>query len=227
MQRVEGKKQRPISTRELIETAAAYDRRLIDLGCGDGRFVLRTARENKDWACIGIDAVADPMRECARRAGAKPTKGGAPNALYVLSSIEALPDDLVGIATHLTIQYAWGSLLRVFVQPDMKLLTKIARLAAGGATFSVLINCSVFDDPDYVARLALPSLDESRFRAELAPAWLKAGLAVESIETQREAAETPSSWGKRLVKGSGREVLAIKGTISRNAQTTSESALPA
>jgi 16S rRNA (adenine(1408)-N(1))-methyltransferase len=153
------------------------------------------------------------MRESSRRADAKPAKGGAPNAIYIVSGVEALPDELKGIATRLTIQYPWGSLLRALVEPDLPMLTRMGRLAIAGATFSVLINRSPFDDADYLARLELPALDETRFRDVLAPVWLKAGFVSSKVETHKESAETSSSWGKRLVKGSGREVLAVEGTI--------------
>jgi 16S rRNA (adenine(1408)-N(1))-methyltransferase len=213
MERVEGKRQHPLTSEQLAGLASGYERRLIDVGCGDGRYVLRQARADPACLCIGLDANADAMRESAWRAAAKPARGGAPNAIYIVSSVEGLPDDLVGIATRLTIQYPWGSLLRILIEPDLPLLEKIARLAVAGAPFSVLINLAVFDDPGYAARLDLPPLDESRFRSALVPAWASVGLAVESVETEREAAEASSSWGKRLVKGSGREVLAIAGTV--------------
>jgi 16S rRNA (adenine(1408)-N(1))-methyltransferase len=213
MQRIEGKKQGPISARELVELASGYDECLVDLGCGDGRFVLRHARDNPKCLCIGIDAAADAMQETSRRAAAKPAKGGASNAVYIVSGVEALPSDLRSIATRLTIQYPWGSLLRMLVEPDVQMMMRIGLLAVPGAKFSVLINRSPFDDPDYVARLDLPPLDEARFRDAVASDWLKAGFAPHKIETHRETAETPSSWGKRLVKGSAREVLAIEGAI--------------
>lgn len=215
MEKVEGKRQHPLASAELAALASGYERRLIDVGCGDGRFVLRQARADPACLCIGLDANADAMRESARRAAAKPARGGAPNAIYIVSSVEGLPEDLGGIATRLTIQYPWGSLLRILIEPDLPLLDKIARLAVAGAPFSVLINLAVFDDPGYAARLDLPPLDESRFRSALVPAWAEVGLAVESVETEREAAEASSSWGKRLVKGSGREVLAIAGSVRR------------
>lgn len=213
MEKVEGKRQHPISSGEIAALASGYERGLIDVGCGDGRFVLRSAREDPACLCIGIDANADAMRESARRAAAKPARGGAANAIYVVSSVEALPDDLTGITTRLTIQFPWGSLQRILIAPDLALLRKIARLAVDGAAFSVLINLTVFDSPDYAARLDLPPLDENRFRSELMPAWAHVGLLVQSVATQRESAEAPSSWGKRLVKGSGRDVLAIAGTV--------------
>lgn len=214
MEKVEGKRRHPISSGEIVALASGYERRLIDVGCGDGRFVLRAAREDPACLCIGIDANADAMRESARRAAAKPARGGAPNAIYVVSSVEAMPGDLTGVATRLTIQFPWGSLQRLLIEPDLAMLRKIARLAVDGAAFSVLINLTVFDSPDYTAGLNLPPLDESRFRSELMPAWAQVGLLVQSVTTQRESAEAPSSWGKRLVKGSGREVLAIAGTVS-------------
>lgn len=227
MEKVEGKRQHPVSSGEIAALASGYQHCLVDIGCGDGRFVLRQARADRACLCVGIDANADAMRESARRAAAKPARGGMPNAIYIVSSLEALPDDLAGIATRLTIQYPWGSLLRILIEPDRTLLEKIARLAVAGAPFTVLINLSVFDDPGYAARLDMPPLDESRFRERLMPTWAELGLVVESVATQRESAEASSSWGKRLIKGSGRTVLAIAGTVDGDRSSDAARAKPA
>ena len=40
---------------------------------------------------IGIDPVQDAMADVARRASAKPSRGGVPNALFLVASAEALP----------------------------------------------------------------------------------------------------------------------------------------
>ena len=85
---------------------------MIDLGTGDGRFVLAAAAADPDTLVIGIDASAGAMAEASRRAARPARRGGLPNALFVVAAAEALPPELDGVADVVTIQLPWGSLLR-------------------------------------------------------------------------------------------------------------------
>jgi len=77
---------------------------MIDLGTGDGRFVLAAASEHPERLVIGIDASVAAMAEASRRAAASPRRGGLANALFVAAGAEALPPELDGSADWLT---AW------------------------------------------------------------------------------------------------------------------------
>jgi 16S rRNA (adenine(1408)-N(1))-methyltransferase len=57
----------------------------IDLGTGDGRFVLAAAAARPDTLFVGIDANADGMRDASRRAAK------LPNALYAVAAAEHPP----------------------------------------------------------------------------------------------------------------------------------------
>jgi len=48
----------------------------VDLGTGDGRYVLAEAVAHPDRLVIGVDAGAAAMVEAARRAAGRPTRGG-------------------------------------------------------------------------------------------------------------------------------------------------------
>ena len=80
----------PLADDEFEALAREYEDVLIDVGTGDGRFVLRTARERAQSLVVGIDRVQDAMSEVARRASAKPSRGGVANALFLVASAEAL-----------------------------------------------------------------------------------------------------------------------------------------
>ena len=111
----------------------------IDLGTGDGRF-YHSARRDPARLFIGVDPVADAMAEYSRRAIRKPQRGGTPNTLFVVSSLEALPDELTGLADRPTIHFPWGSLLRAVALPDPEALACIARLCRPGATLEVILS---------------------------------------------------------------------------------------
>ncbi len=210
MKVVEGKKQRDLTPAAFAALAADYARVALDIGTGDGAFVLRRARAEPETLCLGLDAVAEAMAGSARRARAKPAKGGAPNALFLVARAEALPPALQRLCDEITVNYPWGSLLRAVSAPQPEVLAGIAACAKPGARLSLLINLAPFVDPEQRARLDLPELDETTARQRLIPAYAAAGLRIHSIETLRGDLPERTSWGRRLVVGSGRSTLAIE-----------------
>jgi LuxR family maltose regulon positive regulatory protein len=74
----------------------------IDLGTGDGRYVLATAAAQPDRLVVGVDANAAGMATASRRAAVKPLRGGLPNAVFVVAAAEALPAKLDGMADLVT-----------------------------------------------------------------------------------------------------------------------------
>lgn len=166
----------------------------IDLGTGDGRFVLAHAAARPDRLVIGVDAAATAMAEASRRAGRPPRKGGLPNVLFVVAAAEALPAALSGNADAVTIHFPWGSLLRGLLRPDAAILGGLARVTRPGATLTLLLSVTARD-----RAMALPELDACTFPA-LAPTYAAHGLALTEARpaTAGDLAAAHSTWGKRL-----------------------------
>jgi 16S rRNA (adenine(1408)-N(1))-methyltransferase len=210
MRIVEGKKQRETTPEAFAELAEGYRRLALDLGTGDGGFVLRRARAEPETLCLGLDAVAEAMADSARRARAKPAKGGAANALFLVARAEALPPELLGRCDEITVNYPWGSLLRAVAEPIPEVLAGIAACARAGARVALLINLAPFGDEEQRARLDLSPLDGELADSRLRPAYRAAGLEIREIETILGALPERTSWGSKLVKGSGRSTLSIE-----------------
>ncbi len=90
MESIKGKNSRPLSAEELTHAAAKSERVLIDLGTGDGRFVLHAARSDPHLLAIGVDASRENLRDASRIAPM--------NAIFVISNVLALPCDLNSLA---------------------------------------------------------------------------------------------------------------------------------
>lgn len=185
------------------------------MGTGDGRFVYRYAAEHPETFCIGIDPVAETMREVSAKAEKKPARGGLPNVLYLMDAVETLPGDLAGVADLVTVNYPWGSLLTAWAAPVPVLLRNLAALGKSGAEWLALFNATVFEDADYCARLGFPPVDRARIEGELAPVYAAAGLPVAELAELSGAADHRTSWGQRLVLGSDRKTLRVAGRIER------------
>ena len=165
--------------------------------------------------CVGIDACKDGLIDASKRAARSRKRGGLSNALFVLSSIEALPADFCSVADVITVNYPWGSLLWAMTMPDAAILQKIARMGKSGAALKLLLNWSVFENVAYCERLGLPKLTLRDVDGRLKAIYDDAGLKISSHGLSASKAPL-TTWGQKLVKGSDRKVLAIDANVVRS-----------
>ncbi|HET7677261.1 MAG TPA: class I SAM-dependent methyltransferase [Candidatus Limnocylindrales bacterium] len=173
---------------------------VIDLGTGDGAFVLATARAEPGTLAIGVDADASRMAEASRRAARTGRKGGLPNTLFVASAVEALPAELCGLAHEVRVHLPWGSLLRGAATPEPWFTTGLARLLRPGGSATLLLSATQGDAASGIGPLDPCVLER------LSAAYATAGFDVIERRSAHAGDVTAarSSWGKRLGAGRGR-----------------------
>lgn len=207
--RVLGRKSEPLDPVFLVEKCCSHDAVLIDVGTGQGVFILDTAREQPDWLCIGIDAAADNMVKSARTASSSPKKGGLENALFVRGAAEKLPGPFAQIADTLTVQYPWGSLMGIVSAPDEEGLLGLRAACKDGAQLSILLNYSVFEDREYLERLGFGEIADPAHSEALPLAYREAGFDVTGRAVFHGDPPVRTAWGRHLVRGSARSTLMI------------------
>ena len=154
------------------------------------------------------------MRQVSQKATTKPERGGVSNALFVWASVEDLPSELHKMASEITINYPWGSLLNVLVEPKHEVLKGIAQLARPGASFKILINISVFENREYCQKLGLPEFNIEKSKARLTSRYREAGIDLKRIHVLTQDVPHCTTWGQKLTKGSGsRRTLFLEGRI--------------
>jgi len=168
----------------------------VDIGTGDGKAVLRWARAEPRRLVIGVDANAAGMRPSARRAS------HVPNAAFAVAAAEALPPDLDGIADRVTVQFPWGSLLRGILSADGAVLANLARVAAPGATLTILWSLVARDRGTIGPVPARP--DETGYTA--------AGFDIRElgVASVSDVGSCGSTWAKRLRAGADRPVTLLR-----------------
>jgi hypothetical protein len=169
----------------------------MDMGAGDGRFVLARAAERPDELVLAIDASHAAMRESSWRAGRSPRRGGLQNALFIASSLDALPAELSGLSSSLvTVHFPWGSLLQAVLGRDEQGADRLARLVGQGGLLRLLVSASERD-----AVGGAVELDP----AEIAATYEPRGFVVEQCRpaTLDDVNAARSSWGRRLLAGAG------------------------
>ncbi|HKT38299.1 MAG TPA: class I SAM-dependent methyltransferase [Ktedonobacterales bacterium] len=208
LERIHGKHSLPIEPAALLRQIARYDHVLVDIGAGDGRFVCHIAHAHPGRFVIGIDACRENLRASSRRA--------PDNALFFIANALALPPDLANIATHLTINFPWGTLLTGLLDGDTGLLSGLARLACPGATLELRLN------GDALAEAGWPlEAGGARVRQTLRAAGFAPGPA--AILGAAELRAVPTTWAHRLAFG--RDPRALYLTAARLADVASQPSL--
>jgi 16S rRNA (adenine(1408)-N(1))-methyltransferase len=182
----------------------------IDVGTGDGAYVLRAARAEPRRLHVGIDTSADGLRDASRRAGRKPQRGGAPNAMFVRAAADALPEELGGLASTVTVLLPWGSLLEGVARPDPAILGGLRALLAPGGRLLVVLGYDARSD----ALPGLAPLSRESLEADVLPRYREAGFdAGASPMTIAELRALGTTWASRLAFGKERPFWRIEARV--------------
>jgi 16S rRNA (adenine(1408)-N(1))-methyltransferase len=172
--------------------------------------VLAAAAAQRDRLVVGVDANTAGMMTASRQAAAKPSRGGLPNALFVVAAAEALPAELDGLADLVTVHFPWGSLLRGLLGADPATMTGLTRVLRPGATLQMLLSSTARDrgaGVEPIQAATLPALVDSY------ATW---GLAVTAPRpaTVADVAAAHSTWGKRLGAGTRRPAWLLRAQFA-------------
>lgn len=201
MERIIGKRCQEITTDELnalVMRLAALPDVHVDLGTGDGRFVLDAARAHPLHSVIGVDACRDNLREVSRRAPG--------NALFLIANALDLPPSFAGLASAITVNFPWGTLLTGLLDEseDAPLWATLARLARSGATLDIRLNGGALAEAGWTleagAEQARRLAGQAGFRMAAPHA-----LAAEALRA------FPTTWARRLAFGRDPRALALSG----------------
>ncbi len=200
---MQGKHTWTIAVPELARALAGHPELLIDLGTGDGRFVLHAARQNPGIFAMGVDASRENLRAASRTAPA--------NALFVIANV-TMPGceiftALRGRAARVTINFPWGSLRDALLAGDAALLDGLRALMAPGGRLEVRLNASA---------LAEAGWDLQTGGWQAAEALERAGLRVRAPQTLEapHLHEMPSTWAKRLAYGRNPQAVLVQARLA-------------
>ena len=200
MRCLQGKKEYTLDTIALAAHAARYDCAVLDIGTGDGRYVRHLARTHAAWLCVGLDACCETMRDAARQA--------SPNALYVVANAHSLPHELRGLATHITVNFPWGSLLTGLLDGAPALLDGMRTSARPGATLEVRLNSGALAEVGWTLETG---------GAQLVRMLRASGFVVRAHAALDAAAlrACPTTWAKRLAYGRDPHALYVRAELAQ------------
>jgi 16S rRNA (adenine(1408)-N(1))-methyltransferase len=172
--------------------------------------VLASAAAQPDRLVVGVDANAAGMAAASRRAVARPSRGGLPNALFVVAAAEALPAELDGVADLVTVHFPCGSLLRGLLGAEQATMTGLTRVLRPGGALQLLVSSTARDHSAGVAPIQAATLQA------LAESYATWGLAVTKLRqaTVADVAAAQSTWGKRLGAGTRRPAWLLQAQLA-------------
>lgn len=191
---------------------------VVDIGTGDGRFVYQSARQNPHRFYLGIDAAANSLEKVSEKIHRKPAKGGLKNALFIQAAVEALPEELNGVADEVHIHFPWGSLLKGVATGDETILKNMRRICAPDAVLEVIIGVDQERDATELQRLGISDLSESFIATTLRQRYQEYGFEIDEFGSFA-AGKWPdicTSWAQRLRTNDKRSLIWFTATCTRS-----------
>lgn len=198
METIRGRKSLDLNVNGLKERLANYNRILLDLGTGDGRYARTLAEGHPDWFILGMDACRENLR--------KHSQANLHNMLFVIASAQDLPRELHGLVSHITINFPWGSLLASLLTDDPLLMHGLESISRSTASLDLRLNGGALAE----AGTTLEAGTEKIYDNLLRMGWQIDMPAPMNASTLRAF---PSTWAKRLAFGRDPRAMALNGCI--------------
>ncbi len=186
MEGICGKRASVIEAATLAARIAGYGDILIDIGTGDGRYAQTVARQCPSSFAIGVDACRENLRGVARN----PPR----NALFVIANALTLPRELRGLATRVTINFPWGSLLAALLDGDPAFFRGLVMLAQPGATLEIRLNQGALAEAGYALEAGAMQI------RQMVREWGFHDEQSAMLDTDALRA-CPTTWARRLAYG--------------------------
>lgn len=186
METIRGRRSHDIGLTELSEWLAGYNQIRLDLGTGDGRFVRSMAEKHRNNFFVGIDACRENLRANSLIK--------LPNMLFVIANVEALPLELNGFGSQITINFPWGSLLEGLLNNDAYLLNELASIARPNAQLDIHLNGEALRTAGWTLEAGAEQVQNNLN----ASGWRMKSRSCLEAQALRSI---PTTWAKRLAFG--------------------------
>ena len=196
METIRGRKSLELSTNGWKDRLADYNRIILDLGTGDGRYARALAEKHPDWFVVGVDSCRENLHEHSQ------TK--LKNLLFVIASAQNLPPELEGLVSHITVNFPWGSLLGSLLAGDSKLMCGLKLISRQRASLELRLNGGALAE---AGKTLEAGTDKIHYNL------LQAGWQIERpVLMDAGALKTfPSTWAKRLAFGRDPRAIMLSG----------------
>ena len=196
METIRGKRALVLDVTGLKQQFTDYNRVLLDLGTGDGRYARSLAIRHPDCFIIGVDSCRENLREHSQ----------APlnNLLFVIANAQTLPAELNGLISHISINFPWGSLLESLLSGDARLMHGLEAIARNPASLDLRLNGGALAEAGLALETGTKIIHGQLLRAgwDMRSPVMMDGCALRNFS---------STWAKRLAFGRDPRALLLNG----------------
>lgn len=203
---IKGNKKIEISDKDLSGLTRNFQKVVLDIGTGDGRFIYENALKKPDVIFLGLDPAEKQLEIYSRKSNKKKLN----NCIFIVGSIDNLPRELFSFIDEIYITLPWGTLLENVVKTDSDLVQKIYRLLKETGTFEIIFGYLSDLEPSETKRLNLPDTKEGLdINQVLIP--LKTYFDIEEMKVldKRDLGKLETTWAKKLKFGKNRTIFKI------------------
>ena len=186
METIRGRRSFALDLNGLKNRLANHNRVVLDLGTGDGRYARTLADGHPDWFVFGLDACRENLHEHSRAT--------RQNLLFVIASAQELPNELNGLASHISINFPWGSLLESLLAGDALLLRGLERISGLTASIDLRLNGGALVEAGTTLEAGAHTIHSHLLQA----GWQ---VRTPALMDGRSLRNFPSTWAKRLAFG--------------------------
>jgi len=198
METIRGRRSLDLDLNGLTARLTNYNRVILDLGTGDGRYVHCLADNFPNAFVIGVDACRENLREHSRMK--------LPNALFIIASAQSLPDELNGLISHITINFPWGSLLESLLAGDCMLMHRLELISRSTTLIDVRLNGGALAEQGWTLEAGAEEIYDNLIHIGWhikTPTMMKADVL----------RSFPTTWAKRLAFGRDPRAMQLNGYI--------------
>ena len=196
METIRGRMSHDLDLNGLRARLTNYNRLVMDLGTGDGRYVRTLARSHPNWFVIGVDACRENLHEHSRAKLA--------NMLFVIANAQELPCEFSGLFSDVTINFPWGSLLKGLLAAEPGLMGGLTSVARPGAQVEIHLNGGALAE----AGTSLEGGAETIYQNMSRHGWkIKSPRLVDN----KILKSFPTTWARRLAQGRDPRAMVLTG----------------
>jgi len=203
---VTGDKKNEISKETFRNVCGKYEKVILDLGTGDGRFVFKNAIKNKSTLYIGLDPAEKQIQIYSKKSNRRRLK----NVLYVIGSLENLPEELYSTVDKIFINLPWGTLLEKIVKSNETYTNELFKILKRNGEIEIIFGYVPELEPSETERLDLPVIENE---SDVLKAFSTFKKIFEVIEMNRLLKEDldkiETTWAKKLKFGKDRFIYKI------------------
>jgi 16S rRNA (adenine(1408)-N(1))-methyltransferase len=196
METIRGRTSLELDFNGLMDRLANYNRIILDLGTGDGRYVHTLAMEHPGWFIIGVDSCRENLRQYSQ--------AKLQNILFIIASAQNLPKELNGLVSQITINFPWGSLLESLLNGDSNLMNGLESISQSTTSVELHLNSGALAETGTSLEAGVEKIYNNLIRS----GWQIERPVVINANALRRL---PTTWAKRLAFGRDPRAVTLNG----------------